>query len=88
MLVVAARMIQKMVRWSSLTPQLAQQPTTAAIVDIFSAMETVLALVKLMESGLGAHPLVNVSEHVKIYLNITMPFGLYGYILTLHTGLI
>ena len=53
-----------MVKWSSLTPQLGQQLTTPAIEDTFSAMETALALVKLMESGLGAHPLVNVSEQV------------------------
>ena len=32
-------------------------------------MKTAPSLVKLMEYGLGAHPLVNVSEHVtlKIY---------------------
>ena len=55
-----------MVKWNSLTPQLDQQPTTPAIVDTFSAMETAPALVKLVEGGLGAHPLVNVSEHVAI----------------------
>ena len=55
-----------MVKWSSLSPQLDQQPTTPAIRGTFSAMETALALVKLMECGLGAHPLVNVSEHVII----------------------
>ena len=55
-----------MVKWSSLTPQLDQQPTTPAIGATFSAMETATALVKLMEYGLGAHPLVNVSEHVTI----------------------
>ena len=56
-----------MVKWSSLTPQLDQQPTTPAIKAIlFSAMKTAPALVKLMEYGLGAHPLVNVSEHVTI----------------------
>ena len=53
-----------MVKWNSLTPQLDQQPTTPAIVDTFSAMETAPALVKLVEAGLGAHLLVNVSEHV------------------------
>ena len=53
-----------MVKWSSLTPQLGQQLTTPAIEDTFSAMETAPTLVKLMESGLGAHPLVNVSEQV------------------------
>ena len=55
-----------MVKWSSLPPQLDQQPTTPAIEDIFSVMETVPALVKLMGSGLGAHPLVNVSANVTI----------------------
>ena len=50
-----------MVKWSSLTPQLDQQPTTPAIRATFSAMETALVLVKLMECGLEAHPLVNVS---------------------------
>ena len=47
-----------------------QQPTTPAIEDTSSAMETALALVKLMESGLGAHPLVNVSEHVETCLKL------------------
>ena len=51
-----------MVEWSSLTPQLDQQPTIPAIGTTFSAMETALALVKLIGSGLGAHPLVNVSD--------------------------
>ena len=55
-----------MVKWSSLTPQLDQQPSTPAIRATFSAMETAPALVKLMENGLGAHPLVNVSKHVTI----------------------
>ena len=55
-----------MVKWSSLTPQLDQQPTTPAIKATFSVMEAAPALVKLMEYGLGAHPLVNVSEHVTI----------------------
>ena len=55
-----------MVKWSSLTPQLEQQPTTPAIRAMFSAMEAVPTLVKLMECGLGAHLLVNVSEHVTI----------------------
>ena len=31
---------------------------------MFSALETAPALVKLMENGLGVHPLVNVSKHV------------------------
>ena len=53
-----------MVKWNSLTPHLDQQPTIPAIRAIFSAMETALALVKLMENGLGAHPLVNVSEYI------------------------
>ena len=59
--------------WSSLTPaQLDQQPTTPAIGATFSVMETAPALVKLIENGLGAHPLVNVSEHVKTCLNVSM----------------
>ena len=53
-----------MVKWSSLPPQLDQQPTTPAIRATSSAMETAPALVKLMENGLGAYPLVNVSEQV------------------------
>ena len=53
-----------MVKWSSLPPQLDQQPTTPAIDNTSSAMETAPALVKLMENGLGAYPLVNVSEQV------------------------
>ena len=53
-----------MVKWSSLTPQLDQQPTTPAIRATFSATETAPALVKLMENGLGAHLLVNVSEYI------------------------
>ena len=59
-----------MVKWSSLTLQLDQQPTTPAIEDTSSAIETAFALVKLMESGLGAHPLVNVSEHVETCLKL------------------
>ena len=55
-----------MVKYSSPTPQLDQWPTTPAVRTILSAMETAPALVKLMECGLGAHPLVNVSEHVTI----------------------
>ena len=55
-------MIHSVVKWSSLTPQLDQQPTIPAIRITFSVMETAPALVKLMGSGLGAHPLVNVSE--------------------------
>ena len=61
-----------MVKWSTLTPQLDQQPTTPAIRATFSAMETARGLVKLIENGLGAHPLVNVSEYVKTCLNVTM----------------
>ena len=53
-----------MVRWSSLTPQLDQQPTTPVIRITFSVMETAPVLAKLMDSGLGAHPLVNVSEYI------------------------
>ena len=55
-----------MVKWNSLTPQLDQRPTTPVIGTTLSAMETASALVKLMECGLGAHPLVNVSEHATI----------------------
>ena len=53
-----------MVKWNSSTPQLDQQPATPAIDDTVSAMETTPALVKLMDSGLGAHDLVNVSEYI------------------------
>ena len=53
-----------MVKWRSLPSRLDQQPTTPAIGDTFSAMETAPALVTLMESGMGAHHLVNVSELV------------------------
>ena len=53
-----------MVKWSYLAPQLDQQPATPAIDDTVSAMETKPSLVKLMDSGLGAHPLVNVSEYI------------------------
>ena len=60
-----------MVEWSSLTPQLDQQPTTLAIRATSSAMGTALALVKLMDIGLvGAYPLVNVSKHVKTCLKL------------------
>ena len=62
-LFVVTWMIQTMVKWSSLTPQLDQQPATPAIRATFSAMKTAPALVNLMGSGLGAHPLVNVSEY-------------------------
>ena len=51
-----------MVEWSSLPPQLDQQLATPAIGTTSSAMQTALALVKPMGSGLGAHPLVNVSN--------------------------
>ena len=64
MFVVATWMIHSMVTWSSLTPQLDQQPTTPVIRTTFSVMETAPELVKLMDSGLGAHPLVNVSEYI------------------------
>ena len=81
-----------MVKWSFQTPQLDQQPTTPAIRDTFSATETAPALVKLMENGLGAHPLVNVSEHVKTCLNVTMNQTFLAYMvncfLTLHTALV
>ena len=53
-----------MVRWSSSTPQLDQQPATVAIDDTVSETETTPSLVKLLDSGLGAHPLVNVSEYI------------------------
>ena len=62
-----------MVKWNSLTPQSDQQPTTPAIRDTFSALETAPALVKLMENGLVAHPLVNVSVrtcHLKLNLSV------------------
>ena len=62
MLIVAAWIIQQMVKWSSLPPQWGQQPTTPAIRTTFSAMEKALALVKPMGSGLGAYLLVNVSN--------------------------
>ena len=55
-----------MVKWSSLPPQLDQQPTTPAIRATFSTMETAPALVNLIDSGLGTHLLVNVSEHVTV----------------------
>ena len=64
-----------MVKWSSLTPQLDQQPTTSAIRITLSAMKTAPALVKLMEYGLGAHPLVNVSNNVIVkylFIRVTM----------------
>ena len=63
MFVVATWMIHSVVKWSSQTPQLDQQPATPAIRATFSVMETAPALAKLMDSGLGAHPLVNVSEY-------------------------
>ena len=69
-----------MVMWSSLTPQSDQQPTTPATGATFSVMETAPTLVNLMDCGLGAHPLVNVSEHVKhLYKCYHEPnvFGLY-----------
>ena len=47
-------------------PHWDQQPTTPAIRATVSAMEVALALVKQMASGLGAHPLVNVSVLVTI----------------------
>ena len=53
-----------MVKWSSLAPQLDQQPATPAIEDTVSETETTPSPVKLMDSGLGAHPLVNVSEYI------------------------
>ena len=56
-----------MVEWSSLPPQWGQQPTTLAIGTTSSAMETALALVKLMDIGLvGAYPLVNVRNMLKL----------------------
>ena len=62
-----------MVKWSFLTPQLDQQPTIPAIGATFSVMETAMetapVLVKLMGSGLGAHPLVNVSKCMSFLLN-------------------
>ena len=58
-----------MVKWSSPTPELDQQPTIPAIGATFSVMETAPALVKLIKSGLGAPPLVNVSECMSFLLN-------------------
>ena len=69
-----------MVKWSSLTPQLDQQPTTPAIMDTPSAMEAAPALVRLMECGLGAHPLVNVSKHATTCLNVTISQTFLAYI--------
>ena len=60
-LTVAAWKIPRMAKSSSLVPHLSQLPTTPALWDMISAMETALALVKLMENGLGIHPPVNVS---------------------------
>ena len=78
--------------WSSPTPQSDQQPTTPAIRATFLVMETAPALVKLMECGLGAHPLVNVSGHVKTCLNVTMNQTFSPYMvncfLNLHTALV
>ena len=71
-----------MVKWSSPTPQLDQQPTTPAIGDTFSVTETAPALVKLMENGLGTHPLVNVSEHVKTCPSVTMSQTFLAYMVT------
>ena len=65
-------MVQTMVKWSSLTPQLDQQPTTPAIRITLLAVETAPALVKLMENGLGAHPLVNVSKTYHLKLNLSV----------------
>ena len=67
LLTVATWMIHSMVKWSSQTPQLDQQPTTPAIRATLSAVETTTALVKLMEYGLGAHPLVIVSNKISVY---------------------
>ena len=53
-----------MVKWSSLAPLLDQEPATPAIDDTVSETETTPSPVKLMDSGLGAHPLVNVSEYI------------------------
>ena len=49
-----------MVKCISPIPHLSQQPTTLAIWDTVSSMETALALVKLMEIGLDIHLYVNV----------------------------
>ena len=59
-----------MVEWSSLPQHLDQQPTIPAIGTTSPAMETTPALVKLMDIGLGAYPLVNVSEHLKTCLKL------------------
>ena len=60
-LTVAAWKILTMVKSSSLIPHLIQRPTILAIWDTDSAMETALALVKLIENGLEVYLLVNVS---------------------------
>ena len=59
-LTVAACRILTMVKCISPIPQLSQQPTTLAIWDTVSSMETALALVKLMENGLDIHLYVNI----------------------------
>ena len=66
LLIVAVWMTPYVVKWSSPTPQLDQQPTTPAFRVTFPVMEIALALVKLMESGLEVHPSVKVSEHVTL----------------------
>ena len=68
LLVAATSDTQKVVKWSSLTPQLDQQPNTPAIRATFSTMEVAPVLVNLMDSGLGTHPLVNVSGQVIVIL--------------------
>ena len=83
LLAAATSDTQKTVRWSSLPPQLAQQPNTPAIRATVSTMETAPALVKLMDSGLGTHPLVNVSEHVT-FKQVIVILWLQGFIVKNH----
>ena len=83
LLVAATSDTQKTVKWSSLPPQLDQRSTTPAIRATFSAMETAPALVKLMDSGLGTHLLVNVSEHVTLKQVTVIP-QLQGFIVENH----
>ena len=83
LLVAATSDTQRTAKWSSLPPQLDQQPNTPAIRATFSTMETAPALVKLMDSGLGTHLLVNVSEHVTLKQVIVI-LWLQGFIVENH----
>ena len=67
MLTLAETLMQTMVWWNSLTPQLDQQSTTPAVVDTFSAMETAPALVsKHIISRLPSDQ--SISANVKTWL--------------------